>query len=264
MIGGRAMSDPKPRDKAEEEKQYFRRALNDIVHGKKKSHRGKREKRTKLTLAHVTKDGNKSKEIPVDKQSIIHSPKEVERQRNKLRLWPTWLRGWKLVLEVATILGVLIASYTLRPILSSSAVDMSPGDTAVFVAMTNIGYSPIGSVSARCVTNKVIFDNQFTLELHKFYSWEAYSVNGLDSGESFLVMCPYTWSMLTSATDGFFAFGDTDPDRTGALGSELRMALPSPIKIQILLGSSNLIELDTRPTLRPASTPALFFSTNGP
>jgi hypothetical protein len=91
-----------------------------------------------------------------------------------------------------------------------------PGDDTARITVTNIGVGvPIRGVSARFVTNKVVFDNRFTLRLQHYIVFDAYSAPTVASGESFTVGCHLTWSMwMNDVGSGFFAFGEVRPDTT--------------------------------------------------
>jgi hypothetical protein len=118
------------------------------------------------------------------------------------RILPVWARGWKLGLEIGTLVGLVITFYALRPILSatSSVGTGIDGIYGVKITVAEAGIS-MKDVLVQCVSNKVIFDNRFTLQLNKFVSVDEYSVGDVSAGESFTVNCTFAWSMWDK-TDG--------------------------------------------------------------
>jgi hypothetical protein len=107
-----------------------------------------------------------------------------------------------------------IALYALRPILSvasysGTGADGSWGAKAI-VAVTG---SDISDVSVKCVTNKVIFEDKFTLDFIRFATVEEYSVGRVKAGESFTAQCLFAWSMTEKDGQGMLVLGDPRPWR---------------------------------------------------
>lgn len=133
-----------------------------------------------------------STETPTKNPSTAQPPPNRAR-----RIWPAWARGWKLGVEISAIVALFATYYALRPILSvtsfvGTGID---GTYGVKATVTDTGTSPIKNVSVQCVTNKVIFENRFTLEFDKFISVDEYSVGDMKAGESFTANCTFAWSI---------------------------------------------------------------------
>jgi hypothetical protein len=114
-----------------------------------------------------------------------------------VNVWPAWAKGWKLLVEISAIIALLLAYYTIRPILSvtNSVGTGIDGTYGVKATVTETGTSPVKDVRVQCVTNKVIFDDKFTLEFEKFISVDEYSVGDMKAGESLTANCTFAWSM---------------------------------------------------------------------
>jgi len=133
----------------------------------------------------------------------------------KARAVPIWRRGWAITAEICTVVALGIALYMLRPILSVTSFTGTGTDNAYGVKATvaDTGISPIRDVKVQCVTNKVIFDNSFTLAFNNFVSWEEYSVGNLKSGESFTANCTFAWSMWEKSDRGMLILGHGTPGK---------------------------------------------------
>ncbi len=153
---------------------------------------------------------NGSAEPQINTLPTVQAQQVKQSERNRLGLWPAWLKGWKLFVEVATFVALVLAFYALRPILTAVGLDNKEGSNSVSVTVTDSGM-PISHVSAQCITNKVVFADKFTLELHRYLLVNQYSVPDVKSGESFNIECPMSWSMWMGKEDGFFAFGGVIP-----------------------------------------------------
>lgn len=133
-------------------------------------------------------------------------------QDNKKGFWPQFLKGKALAIEVVAIVASIVTIYAIRPVLSVTSVTSSDmhGQSAVKATIMDNGIG-ISDVMVQCITNKVIFEERFTLDLSNYTKINEYSVPGMQSGESFTVECPFMWSMYATKVDGFFSFGDAIP-----------------------------------------------------
>jgi hypothetical protein len=55
---------------------------------------------------------------PEGKSATSREPPPDKSKKRLRDTWPTWAKGWKLFLEACTLVGLAIAVYALRPILS--------------------------------------------------------------------------------------------------------------------------------------------------
>lgn len=113
-------------------------------------------------------------------------------------------------MELTTAAALPIAIYAMRPVLSVTSLPPPwfAGDYRARAVITNNGMR-IKDVVVQCVSNKAIADDKYTLELHKYFMVNEYSVNNVASGESFTADCEFAWHLLTKNTDGLFVLGDS-------------------------------------------------------
>ena len=195
---------------------------------KKKKNKPPKPKAIQLVIG---VDSTAIRSAPVETQTntptIAQPRRAAARGRSGQGFWPGWLKGWKLLVEIGGLVGLLIAVYALRPVLSATLFDTNDGNTGAQVSVTDNGMSILG-VSTQCITNKVIFSNRFTLELDNYALVNAYSVPHVRSGESFAVTCVFGWSMWMKSSDGFFALGDVQPGvQTLGIGFYVNNGVPA-------------------------------------
>ena len=147
-----------------------------------------------------------------DKQDRMPLPP----QRPQSRLGPGsgahslkwWVSGWRLLVELITVVGLPLTVYALRPVLSVTS--LAPSDihnnngSKASITVTGTG---IKDVRVRCVTNKVVFQDRDTLALARFTVIDEYSVKDVAVGESFTADCNFVWSLWRRPTDGLFLMG---------------------------------------------------------
>jgi hypothetical protein len=142
--------------------------------------------------------------------------------QNKAHSWKQWATGWRLLLGLLTVLGTLLAVYGLRPVLSVTLLSTSRLHPSLGTAasITYSGMTGIKKVTVQCVTNKVVFDGPYTLELINYALINEYSVPDVQNGESFMADCFFAWSMYMGSANGFFTLGTIRPDiiQTQTLG----------------------------------------------
>ena len=189
---------------------------------KKKKKKKKKHKRhntpnrvaasAKTELSHQNVRG----QPPLDRQDI--KPLSQERLQNPLpvenveRSWTWWITGWRLFVELATVFGLAIALYTLRPVLAVNSLAPSDlhGNNGSKASITVTG-TGIKDVTVQCVTNKVIFEGINTLALPRFTILDEYSVRDVAVGESFTADCNFAWSLWTKVEGGYFLMGEGTP-----------------------------------------------------
>lgn len=142
------------------------------------------------------------------KQSLSpESPRRKIAKNATTQVPAFWTRGWKLLLEVAAVLGLLLAVYAYRPILQVTSIGSPPPHADnVWLTITSSGF-PISNVSVECVTTKVIMANEYTLELHRVAALDQYDVPEVKTGESFNVQCPLAWYLLQGGGLGYYIWG---------------------------------------------------------
>jgi hypothetical protein len=79
-------------------------------------------------------------------------------------------------------------------------------DDGAKITITNSGLT-IRNVKVQCVSNKVIFQDKYTLELNRYALINEYSVPDVTTGESFTADCNLAWTMWIGKADGFFMLG---------------------------------------------------------
>jgi hypothetical protein len=187
-----------------------------IVAKKKKRKKKKHKRRNPLRAAGAAKaelsHENMQEQPSPDTQSIKPLPPEKSQSRlpveNVTRSWIWWVTGWRLFVELATVLGLAVALYALRPALTVTS--LAPSDvhnnngSKASITVTGTG---IKDVTVQCVTNKVIFEGRNTLALSRFAMVDEYSVRDVAAGESFAADCNFAWSLWTKAEGGFFLLG---------------------------------------------------------
>jgi hypothetical protein len=143
-----------------------------------------------------------------DKPAKRRTEQRTPSQQTRRRIWPWWLRGKALFLELCTVVGLLLAIYKFHPVLSpSSATPSERHDIyGARVMVTHSGWN-IRDVSVQCFTNKVLFKDKYTLAFEHFVLLNEYSVSGVKSGEPFPADCAFAWTLWTRPEDGFFIYG---------------------------------------------------------
>ncbi len=113
-----------------------------------------------------------------------------------------------------TLVGLVIAVYALRPVLSVGSLNPSDLHAAngakASITVTGTG---IRDVKVKCVTNKVIFDDRDTLAFNRFTSIDEYAVNDVGAGESFTADCNFVWSWWKGQADNLFLMGGGSPGK---------------------------------------------------
>lgn len=125
------------------------------------------------------------------------------------------MSGWRLAIELAGLVSLVIAAYTLCPVLSVTSLEPSDlhGNNGVKASIVVNG-TQIRDVKVQCMTNKVIFADRDTLALSRFTLLDEYSVNDVGRGESFTADCGFTWSMWTKPMgEGLFIMGAGTPGK---------------------------------------------------
>jgi hypothetical protein len=69
----------------------------------------------------------------------------------------------------------------------------------------------ITDVTVQCASNKVVFDDRFTLDLRRYVIIDKYAVPDVAPRESFTADCNFAWSLWMRSTDGFFILGGGRP-----------------------------------------------------
>jgi hypothetical protein len=112
---------------------------------------------------------------------------------------------------VFAFVGLPMALYALRPVLTPTvAASDLHGNSGAKASITVTG-TGIRNVTVQCVTNKVIFDDNFTLELNRYALIDEYNVSDVAVGESFSADCGFSWSIWVNGREGLFVFGELTP-----------------------------------------------------
>ena len=127
------------------------------------------------------------------KKTAVRPVQKIGPARIRLKWFVT---GWRLILELVTFVGFPIALYALRPVLSITSLEPSDlhGNNGTKASVTVSG-SKIRDVTVQCVTNKVIFDDTYTLAFSRFVLLDEYSVSDVGTGESFPADCNFAWEL---------------------------------------------------------------------
>lgn len=158
-------------------------------------------------------------EVRKKKHKQQNSPRAVKPEprpptAGTARSWKWWVTGWRLFVELVSVIGLPMAVYALHPVLSVTSLDSSDlhGNGGSKASITVTGMQ-VQDVKVQCVTNKVIFEDQDTLALSRFTVIDEYSVSDVSPGESFTADCNFTWSLWTKADGGFFLMGGGVPGK---------------------------------------------------
>jgi hypothetical protein len=120
--------------------------------------------------------------------------------------------AWKLWTVVGGVIGIGILSiYVLMPTITVSSLQ-SPSPNRARVSVGNSGRVPISDIHVECRGNKAVFGQTATLALNGYSAISEFSVPRVAAGEGFVSECPQPWSFYIAEHDGFFAYGDMQPD----------------------------------------------------
>lgn len=171
------------------------------------AHRKRKPKPKRDAPRHPLPIRNDSEALPIDIPPRTQPPLPAPQAQHVSRSWPRSLKGWALFVEICTVLALLLSLYSIRPVLSANSIDTPEAVLSATVAVTNTG-STITHVDVRCIANKIVFANKFTLNFDHYSAIDEYSVPDVKSGESFSATCPVGWTMWMGARDGYFVWGD--------------------------------------------------------
>jgi hypothetical protein len=153
---------------------------------------------------------------PTAKTQAAAQPAKTQaaaQETHRSRFW-WFFTGWRLGLELITFVGLPIALYALRPILSVASLEPSDlhGNNGSKASITVSG-TKIKEVKVQCVTNKVIFDDTYTLAFNRFVLVDEYAVSDVAAGESFPADCNFAWALWRKQNIGFFLMGTGTPGK---------------------------------------------------
>jgi hypothetical protein len=114
---------------------------------------------------------------------------------------------WPVVMGVVGTLSI----YFLVPTITVSSLP-SPTPSRARVSVANRGLVPISDIHVECRGNKVVFGQTATLALNDYSAISEFSVPRVAAGEGFVAECPQPWSFYVTEHDGFFAYGEMQPD----------------------------------------------------
>ena len=155
-------------------------------------------------------DINHSPNQQTDKPAAPQPQKAKQREAYGIKgLLPSWLMGYKLLVEMGGLLALAITIYLFLPVLSVTSLGTSEvwGDNGAKISIS-VGGIPIRAVTVQCVTNKVVFVDKYSLELQRYIASDQYSVSDVRSGESFTVDCTFAWTMWMKGNQGLLALGN--------------------------------------------------------
>lgn len=187
------------------------------VKGKKSKKKGsKGEKKNKLK-PNVARPSDASIHQTLQRQEPItpHQPTVPAVRRR----WRSWLKPDRALFYfiAGTALALFIAYYAARPAVSPSLSDQMVDVTnhaIPRISVTNTGAMTMRDVTVECLSNKAVFADKYTLELHRYVLMQEYAAATVNQGESFTAACPQAWFLYMNKTDGFFAFGEVSEEHS--------------------------------------------------